>query len=442
MYFRGRWLICLLCGWVLGLPALAGAQDAATKLAQRQREQAEILEKITAVQKEIDAKEGARKEASDALKASELAISVSSRKLNELDAQQKRAQTDLDDLNVQIAKQQGLLNQNRRLLSEQLRQQYQSGLSPLSAWLSGIDPQLLGRNLAYLDYVAKARTAVVARVQGVLAELIALQRRADEKQREIAGLVQQEKDQKASLDKQRKERTTLLAQIEGQLLAQRAQADKLDRDEKHLTELISSLDEQIAMSLRLAEANRREQEAQAQARAEAQADAKRREQEVLAKRRAQEAEQADAARQQAVIDKKNADSSQQTTQEGLKAGLKWPVRGRVMARFGTDRPEGGVWRGLLIAAAEGAPVQVIANGTVVYATWLRGFGNIMIIDHGQQSLSIYAYLQSMLKQIGDVVVTGDTIATVGNTGGQLDSALYFEIRRRNVAVDPILFLTK
>ena len=113
-----------------------------------------------------------------------------------------------------------------------------------------------------------------------------------------------------------------------------------------------------------------------------------------------------------------------------------------MARFGTDRPEGGIWRGMLIAAPEGSPVQVVAGGTVVYATWLRGFGNIMIVEHGQQYLSIYAYAQSLLKQVGDAVVAGDTIATVGNTGGQLDSALYFEIRHRNVAVDPAPFLVK
>jgi septal ring factor EnvC (AmiA/AmiB activator) len=113
-----------------------------------------------------------------------------------------------------------------------------------------------------------------------------------------------------------------------------------------------------------------------------------------------------------------------------------------MARFGTDRPEGGVWRGILLRANEGAAVQAVGSGTVVYANWLRGFGNLVIIDHGQQFFSVYAYNQSLLKQIGDEVKTGDTVALVGSTGGQLDSALYFEIRHRGTAVDPVQFLAR
>ena len=113
-----------------------------------------------------------------------------------------------------------------------------------------------------------------------------------------------------------------------------------------------------------------------------------------------------------------------------------------MARFGTNRPEGGIWRGILLRAAEGAEVQVVASGTVVYANWLRGFGNLVIIDHGQEYLSVYAYNQSLLKQIGDEVKTGETIALAGSTGGQVDSALYFEIRHRGAAIDPLQFLAR
>jgi septal ring factor EnvC (AmiA/AmiB activator) len=113
-----------------------------------------------------------------------------------------------------------------------------------------------------------------------------------------------------------------------------------------------------------------------------------------------------------------------------------------MARFGTDRPEGGVWRGVLLRATEGASVQVVAAGTVVYANWLRGFGNLIIVDHGQQYLSVYAYNQSLLKQVGDTVKTGETIALAGSTGGQVDSALYFEVRHRGSAVDPVKLLAR
>ena len=126
----------------------------------------------------------------------------------------------------------------------------------------------------------------------------------------------------------------------------------------------------------------------------------------------------------------------------LKPGLQWPIKGTVMVRYGADRSEGGVWRGILLRAATGTTVHSVASGTVVYANWLRGFGNLLIIDHGQQFLSVYGYNQSLLKQIGDEVKAGDTVALAGNTGGQMDSALYFEIRHRGQAVDPIQFLAR
>ena len=113
-----------------------------------------------------------------------------------------------------------------------------------------------------------------------------------------------------------------------------------------------------------------------------------------------------------------------------------------MARFGTDRPEGGVWRGILVRADEGSTVSSVGAGTVVYSSWLRGFGNLLIVDHGQEYLSVYAYNQSLLKQVGDTVKAGEAVSLVGNSGGQLDSALYFEIRHRGAAVDPISLLAR
>ena len=481
-----RGFMGLLCLAVLWSPLHAHAQDARAQLTQSQHEQDELRSRMAAIQKEIDAQEVARKEASDALRASESAISVSNRKLAELSVRQKKATAELDELNLQLARQQAALTRQQQALAEQLRKQYQSGLSPLSAWLSGNDPAQLGRNLGYLDYVAKARSAAVNEVKDDLKKLAELQSQADEKKREIVKLVDEATEQKKLLELQKRERATVLARVEGQLAAQRAESARLERDEKRLGGVIAVLDEQIEAARRVADAARREQEARRAEEARRIAENKRQEEQrqqklakeaadfaresQLAARQAQAAEQAEAqalaqqaardareAREiaaQAARQAKQAEAEQKAAQAanaaaeaplagtGLRAGLRWPVRGPVMARFGSARPEGGLWRGLLIGANEGTPVQVVAGGVVVYATWLRGFGNIMIVDHGQQYLSIYAYLQSLLKQVGDPVVAGDTIATVGNTGGQLDSALYFEIRHKNAAVEPALFLVK
>lgn len=125
---------------------------------------------------------------------------------------------------------------------------------------------------------------------------------------------------------------------------------------------------------------------------------------------------------------------------GLSKGLRYPVKGEVQGRFGMERPEGGVWRGIVLRAQEGVRVSAVAPGRVVYAGWLGGFGNLMIVDHGAKYLSVYAYNQSLLKQVGDAVSAGEAIATVGATGGQVEPGLYFEIRHEGKPVNPLLWL--
>jgi septal ring factor EnvC (AmiA/AmiB activator) len=418
--------------------ALAKPEDIAAQQTQAQRQREDLRGRIQSVQKELDAREADRKEAADALKASETAISQTSRRIAELATDLKHAQSELEDLKRQITRQQRVLGVRRDELSDQLRRQYSSGLSPWSALLSGDDPQELGRNLAYLDYVSKARADTVAALKKDIERLAQLEARADTRQKDVARLVSETTQQKEALEAQKKERATVLARIEGQMQAQRAEATRLGQDEKRLSGLISDLDGQLkAAQQAAAEAERRAQEA--------------RKLELARKEKAQrEAEQArreaDQARRAAEADNRRqaaeADNASLAPGKGLSKNVRWPLRGTVMARFGTDRPEGGVWRGILVRADTGAPVQAIGGGTVVYSNWLRGFGNLLIVDHGQEYLSVYAYNQSLLKQVGDTVRAGDTVALAGSTGGQVDSALYFEIRHRGAAVDPIAYLAR
>lgn len=125
---------------------------------------------------------------------------------------------------------------------------------------------------------------------------------------------------------------------------------------------------------------------------------------------------------------------------GLKRGLKPPVRGQVQGRFGTERPEGGPWRGIILRAPAGTSVQAIAAGRVVFSNWMAGFGNLLIIDHGAGFLSVYGHNQSVLKQVGDVVTAGTAVARVGATGGQIEPGVYFEIRQNGQPVNPQLWI--
>jgi len=120
----------------------------------------------------------------------------------------------------------------------------------------------------------------------------------------------------------------------------------------------------------------------------------------------------------------------------LKGRMSSPINGSVVARFGTRRGDGPNWKGTFFKAPEGTEVRAVAPGRVVHADWMRGFGNLIIIDHGGEYLSIYGYNQALLKRPGDSVRAGEAVASAGNTGGNEESGLYFELRRNGKAFDP------
>lgn len=161
----------------------------------------------------------------------------------------------------------------------------------------------------------------------------------------------------------------------------------------------------------------------------------------LAQEKAREAQQ---LLQQAKEDERRAQQEADADMSrGLTKGAPWPLRGRLLGRFGQTRPDtGDVWRGILINATEGAPVKAVASGHVVFADWMRGFGNLIIIDHGNNYLSVYGYNQSVTRRVGDSVKTGEVIARAGSTGGQVEPALYFEIRQGSSPVNPLQWLAQ
>ncbi|CZQ35500.1 peptidase [Bordetella pertussis] len=463
-------------------PAAWAVSDLAGRQSEAERQQAALRDRIDALQKEIDTREAARKEAADALKESESAISRINLRLRELGEASRKAEAELAGLEKQVVAQQAVLQKRRAELADQLRTQYTSGLSPWTALLSGDDPQQLGRNLGYLDYVSRARAQAVHALREDIARLAALQGQADARRDDIQTLVAETSSQKAALVEQQKTRATLLAKLEGQIAAQRAEAGKLGRDDQRLSHLIDDLGSAIARQAeedarrRAAEEARRKEEEARQAEAARRAEAARQQAEAAARqgrgpvaladpdaaglrqveggrlvdpqaappretRPAARAEPAEPAPREAAP-ARTASAAPVGGGNGLRRGLPMPVRGTIQGRFGVDRPDGGVWRGLVLRTAEGTPVKVVAPGTVVYAEWLRGFGNLIIVDHGQQYLTVYAYNQSLLKRVGDRVAAGDTIATVGATGGQVESGLYFEIRHRGAPVDPAQWLAQ
>lgn len=379
----------------------AQAQQAIESLEQQKQAALQAKEQLQAriqeVQKQLDRKNAEFRRASDQLRQSELAISDATRRLKSLQDQIKEGERELARLDKNITQTRAQLEVDRAALAQQLRAQHSSGLSPWSALLAGDDPQSLGKELGYLSFVADARVKTIERLKTGVAELSALQDAQTQQQQQLAKQQEAVKAEQASLVRQRQTRADLLAKLEGAIAAERAERDKLAQDDKQLGELIEGLGGQIAKF---------------------EADA----------------EHAKAIRQEIL------ESLPQG--EGLKRGIPMPLKGSILARYGSSRPDGGDWRGVLIEAKPGTPVKAVAAGTVVYATWLRGFGNLIIVDHADEFLTVYAYNQSLLKEVGDTVKAGDVIANAGNTGGQLDSALYFEIRHRGKPLDPMLYFQR
>jgi septal ring factor EnvC (AmiA/AmiB activator) len=127
----------------------------------------------------------------------------------------------------------------------------------------------------------------------------------------------------------------------------------------------------------------------------------------------------------------------------LKGKLRLPVKGELMNHYGGPREEGGVtWRGLFIRAGVGELVRAVADGRVVYADWLRGFGNLLILDHGDGYMSLYGYNDGLLRRVGDPVRSGDPVAQVGASGGAAESGLYFELRLDGRPFDPLRWVAR
>ena len=454
--------------------------------AEARRQQTEMQARISALQKDIDKQIASRADAADALQASETAISTLNRRLEELVAQDKSVRVDLATLAVQISEGRADVERHQAELAERLRAQYASGLSPWTALLSGNDPQDIGRELNYLGYVSQAQAQAVRKLDAGVKRLAQLQASRIRRQTELDALTKEAEQKKSELQAQKEERQKVLARVEADLKQQRAEAKTLERNEKRLESLVDGLQvelarqqeaERIAREKRAAEAARRAREKaereqrEAQARAEAQA-ARARDAAAAAERARQQAEPIRVTPETAVVtvqaedvesDRKPvepakppvvqpvqtrsdkdepADTEPVSPSDGLSKNMAPPVKGEIQGRFGMARPDGGVWRGIVLRAPEGTRVRPVAAGKVAYAGWFNGFGNLMVVDHGQGYLTVYAYNQSLLKQVGDAVKPSDTIATVGATGGQVESGLYFEIRHNGKPVNPQLWLKR
>jgi murein hydrolase activator len=361
----------------------------------------ELRGRIDSLQKQLTESEESKSEAADALRETERAISDANRRLFELAGQQRDVKSTLARLEAQKSRVLDGAEAQQGLLAKLLYHQYLSGQpDPLRLVFNRQDSNEIARQMHYLSYISRARAEVIAALRRDLSDLDQLAAETQAKSQELAQLQADEASQKKQIEQERREHAAVLKKVSDQIGRQRKEISHLKRNEERLAKLVDRLARELARPPARERRPRNEQ--------------------------LPEPVPAGAG----------------PFQE-LKGRLRLPVIGELANRYGSPRADSGLsWKGLFIAAKQGQEVRAIAGGRVVFADWLRGFGNLMILDHGGGYLSLYGNNESLYRQVGDLVKMGDPVAAVGATGGNPETGLYFELRFQGKPLDPLTWVTR
>ncbi len=270
--------------------------------------------------------------------------------------------------------------QARDTLAAQLRQGWQTGRQErLRLLLNQEDPATLGRMLVYQDYLSRARRARLDALLEQLRELRRLAEETDAARARLAALRQRQSDELAALERRRAERAGLLASMDAERQSVTDQLGALRREEAALTALIEQLRRELA----------------------------------------------------------GFPADPQTPFSALRGQLTWPVQAPARQGWGDPRGDGSLrWNGVLLSAERGSQVRAVHHGRVIYSDWLPGMGLLVVIDHGGGYLSLYGHNEALLREPGDWVGPGEPVASVGDTGGQRNAGLYFELRKDGQPINP------
>ncbi len=405
-------ILALLLLSSLIAPALADQRaDTQRQLEAARQDVAELKKMLEKLQQE---KSGVQQQ----LKKTETEMGTLEGQVKELQRELKSSEQEIQRLDQEKKKLQSARTEQQRLIAIQARAAYQSGRQEyVKLLLNQQNPEKFSRTLTYYDYLSQARLEQLSAFNETLRQLANVEQ-------EIVTHQTQLQVQKASLDERhaklaeaRKERQQALAKLNSEFSSRDQRLKARQQEQAELGRVLKTIEETLARQAREAEEARKR---------------------ALA---AQQAEQARPGSQQP------SQPSGPLVSSGAVYGgpfasargkLPWPVDGRLVARYGT--PRGGdartKWDGVLIGAPAGSQVRAVHGGRVVFADWLRGAGLLVILDHGNGYLSLYGHNQSLLKNAGDLVKAGEPIATVGSSGGQDSSALYFAIRQNGRPSDP------
>ena len=362
----------------LQLPQTAFADEITTQTKKLQH----LQQQIEVLRKEINTLQGQHDSLQDQLQTTEKQIGRVSAELRQLVAEDEKIQQKIDELQAQRTSENARLEEMRIRFTEELQLAYMAGRQQrIKLLLSQEEPAAIGRMLVYHGYFARARGERIQMFKDSLQQLHGIELALDQQQTEIGHLRLQQAAKSASLKEQQHSRRLVMAQLQAEMQSRTTTLASLEQDQQRLQKLVQSL------TLAL-----------------------------------QEISQGD---------------TQYTSLRQLKGKLHWPVAGRISRSFGAKEAQGTLkTRGVQIATQTGADVRAIARGRVAFSDWLRGFGLLLIIDHGEGYMSLYGQNRSLYKDVGEWVERGEILAAAGDTGGRSSSGLYLELRKDGKPFNP------
>lgn len=364
---------CLLAFGLFSLSQQTLAQD---------NDLATIQEKIKQTQAQLEKKLKSSERLQQELKLAELEIAKTATQLNQTDQSLKQVRSEKAELEAEKKRITQVIAEQQKYLAGQLKSAFMAGNYDFAKmFFNQDDAGRFERTLTYYQYLNKARQQEIGKFRALVVELEQLNVKLVEKSQRLEGFLITQKQQSSQLREQQSSRHKKLKQLDKQIESDTARVAQLQQEERSLMNAI----------------------------------------------------------EKAEIDAINRRKDEDPVLLGLaqsKGKLTRPAAGKIQQLFGKRRQGQVRWKGIVINSSEGSPVRAVQDGKVLYADWLKGFGLVTIVDHGEGYMTVYGRNQALLKQAGDPVLQGETIGLVGSSGGQVSPGLYFEIRHKGKALNP------
>ncbi len=369
---------------ILSIAPPLPAVDIDTEQIEKNHKLQNIRTQIEDVESSIETAKNSVDQLFEQLQLNEAAAVEASAMIQDLQQQISEKNGELEKLGKNKVQHETLLTAHRENLAQQMRAAYKTGRNDyLKLLLNQQDPERIGRLLAYYNYDVQARSKRITGINTVLAEILSLEQRMQSETKVLTRLQEEQKKKLGEFQAYRASRQEITVQLQVYIDDQGTQLQILQDNEQELAKLVNELKHQ-ELTIQVFEDT--------------------------------------------------------PPFNSLQGKLDWPVKGRITSRFGSLRKGGKLkWQGVTITANNGDAVRAITAGKVVFADWFRNMGLLMILDHGDGFMSLYGHNERLLKKSGDIVLAGDAIAQVGDTGGQHRSSLYFEIRQSGNPINPNLW---